>query len=593
MSWKSFQRATRLNDSIFRGYRKSTRFFSFLSFRGGRDTPARNPELYIEKPDGTEERAIEEDLFKYSRHRWIFNEEKEVARRYRKFDLQKLIEVAIDTAGDGAQSCTKVLKCVEGLHNKALLLTMDNGKEVFAKLPNSNAGPARYVTASEVATREFLREVVNVPVPRVFAWSCDPANPVGAEYIVEEKAPGTRLGSLWHDWPRKSKLRVIDQVGKLEHALTTTRFTKHGCLYFKQDLPTLKEQNDTLLVEPFPSVQSADLDRYVIGPLTRAELWSSGREDIDLDRGPWRRPEDYARAIGKNEVAWIEKYASPRINYYVSPKESELPNQALALLSKYLKVAPYLVPSDNDSEAVANVLWHPDLHLDNIFVDPATCQITGIIDWQSASIAPMFYQSCIPRMFRHDGPVREGWVVPERPDNFDSLSEEEQTRMDQNLESERMHKFYEAMVYKHAPNHWEVLQRHRDIQLKRNPTWLVTGVWENRDLFFLRQSLIAIVALWDTLPHPNSTTKCPINFTRAELDLHGKEDENMTGVGNMLKLFRDKGVLPVDGMVDPEDYEAAKANSVKFKEIFVGLAKDEEERELFNKLWPYQDQESG
>lgn len=125
-----------------------------------------------------------------------------------------------------------------------------------------------------------------MPVPRVLAWSCDPANPVGAEYIVEEKAAGTRLGSVWHDWPRKSKLRVIDQVGKIEHALTTTKFTKHGCLYFKQDLPTLKERNDTLLAEPLPSVQSSDLDRYVIGPLTSAELWSSGREDIDLDRGP-------------------------------------------------------------------------------------------------------------------------------------------------------------------------------------------------------------------------------------------------------------------------------------------------------------------
>ncbi|KAK2805490.1 hypothetical protein FQN51_000316 [Onygenales sp. PD_10] len=592
MPWKTFQRATQLNDPIFREYGRRMGFFSFLSSRAGRDIPAREPELYIEKPDGSQERAAVEDLFRYTRHRWIFNEEKEIARRYRQFDLQKLIDVAIDVAGDGAQSCTKVLKCVEGLHNKALLLTLDNGEEVFAKLPNPNAGPARYLTASEVATREFLREVVNVPIPRVFAWSCDPANPVGAEYIIEEKAAGTRLGSLWHNWPRKSKLRVIEQVCKIEHGLTTTRFTKHGCLYFKQDLPTsLKEQNGPLLVEPLPSVQSTDLDRYVIGPLVSAELWSSGREDMDLDRGPWRRPEDYARAIGNNEMAWIQKRASPRFNYYASLKESEFPDQSLALLSKYLQVSPYLVPYGDDPEAVANVLWHPDLHLDNVFVDPTTCQITSIIDWQSASIAPLFYQSCVPRMFRHDGPVREGWAVPERPDDFDSLSEEEQKQMDQNLESERMHKFYEVMVYKHVPGHWEVLERHRAFQLKRNPTWLVTGVWENRDVFFLRQSLIAIVALWDTIPHPDgSTMECPITFSRAELDMHAKEDENMTGIGNMLKLFRDKGVLPVDGMVDPEDYEAAKANSVKYKEIFVGLAKDEEERELFDKLWPYQDQ---
>jgi hypothetical protein len=51
---------------------------------------------------------------------------------------------------------TRVLKCREGLNNKAYLLTMDNGSEVFAKLPNPIAGPAYYTTASEVATREFV-----------------------------------------------------------------------------------------------------------------------------------------------------------------------------------------------------------------------------------------------------------------------------------------------------------------------------------------------------------------------------------------------------------------------------------------------------
>jgi hypothetical protein len=33
---------------------------------------------------------------------------------------------------------------------------MDNGAEVFAKLPNPCAGPLFYTTASEVATREFV-----------------------------------------------------------------------------------------------------------------------------------------------------------------------------------------------------------------------------------------------------------------------------------------------------------------------------------------------------------------------------------------------------------------------------------------------------
>ncbi|QVM10341.1 hypothetical protein D8B26_005001 [Coccidioides posadasii str. Silveira] len=277
----------------------------------------------------------------------------------------------------------------------------------------------------------------------------------------------------------------------------------------------------------------------------------------------------------KNEMAWVKGHASPRMNYYVSLKDPELPDQALTLLSKYLEPTPYLVPSE--PEAAANVLWHPDLHLDNIFVDPTTCKITSIVDWQSTSIAPLFYKSCVPRMFRHDDPIREAWVVPSRPDNFNTLSMEEGTGVDQDLENETIHKYYEAMQ--------------RDIQLKRKPTWLVTGVWENSDLFFLCQSLIAIAALWDTL-RPAETTKCPIDFTGVELALHAKEDEKIAGIGTMLKLFQDQGVLPVDGMVDQEDYEAAKINCQKFKDIFVALAKDEEERELFSKLWPYQDQES-
>jgi hypothetical protein len=51
---------------------------------------------------------------------------------------------------------TKLLKCLEGQYNKAFILTMDNGMEVLAKLPNPNAGPKFFTTASEVATREFV-----------------------------------------------------------------------------------------------------------------------------------------------------------------------------------------------------------------------------------------------------------------------------------------------------------------------------------------------------------------------------------------------------------------------------------------------------
>lgn len=53
---------------------------------------------------------------------------------------------------------TKILKCVEGQFNKVFILTMDDGDEVVAKLPNPNAGPAFYTLSSEVATRDFVSD---------------------------------------------------------------------------------------------------------------------------------------------------------------------------------------------------------------------------------------------------------------------------------------------------------------------------------------------------------------------------------------------------------------------------------------------------
>jgi hypothetical protein len=245
-----------------------------------------------------------------------------------------------------------------------------------------------------------------------------------------------------------------------------------------------------------------------------------------------------------------------------------------------------LAPASNDELAATNTLWHPDLHLDNIFVDPDSHKITGIVDWQSAVVAPLFYQSGVHRAFRHYKTVQEGWVMPVKPENFDALTPDEQKRIDHDLESETLHKYYELQTMKRAPLHWDVLQR-TSVPTLRRPVWLVTGAWETRDLFFLRDSLITILAQWNHIF--GEDTQCPITFSKEELEMHAKEEENMDGVGKMLSLLQDQGVLPADGMVQPEDYQTAVENCHKYKEVFLNAAENEEEKDLYSKLWPYQE----
>ncbi|KAI9844282.1 MAG: hypothetical protein M1837_005692 [Sclerophora amabilis] len=265
---------------------------------------------------------------------------------------------------------------------------MDNGVEVFAKLPNPNAGPAHYTTASEVATRKILLEGLGIPVPRIYTWSSDRTNPVGAEYIIEEKAPGQPLGSLWHDWPRKWKLDIIAQVAEFENVLASTTFPQHGCIYFRDDLQGGSPANRPITTDPL--LPRSILDQLTLGPLTTAELWKDERGSMAVDRGPWNSACEFIRAMGMNEIEWVKTHATPRFNYHRSMDESESPEELLTLLTRYMDISRHLAPPIVDEEIHSKTLWHPDLHLDNVFVDPDSKKITRIVDWQSAAVAPLY-----------------------------------------------------------------------------------------------------------------------------------------------------------------------------------------------------------
>lgn len=129
-----------------------------------------------------------------------------------------------------------------------------------------------------------LRDVLRLPVPPIFTWSSDPGNPVGAEYIIEERAPGVKLGTLWKQWPRENKLKIIQQIAVMEEQLASVKFRKHGSIYFKEDIQGhLRDETNILLEDP--SI-STDVSRFAMGPLASVELWQSGRESMELDRGP-------------------------------------------------------------------------------------------------------------------------------------------------------------------------------------------------------------------------------------------------------------------------------------------------------------------
>ncbi|KAL9607873.1 MAG: hypothetical protein Q9167_007262, partial [Letrouitia subvulpina] len=95
-----------------------------------------------------------EDYFRFTRGRFISNEQHEMSQRYVRFDMYELTRLAAEAVG--SKSCIGTEKYPDGMYNKAFLLTMDDGTQAVAKVPNPNAGRTHFTTSSEVATMEFV-----------------------------------------------------------------------------------------------------------------------------------------------------------------------------------------------------------------------------------------------------------------------------------------------------------------------------------------------------------------------------------------------------------------------------------------------------
>ena len=94
------------------------------------------------------------EFFRYTSGRWLWDEDQQLEERFRVFNVPELQRVAAESVG--AATCTEMTKLGEGGFNKVFLLKLDNGSTVIARIPNPNAGPPVYTTASEVATMEFV-----------------------------------------------------------------------------------------------------------------------------------------------------------------------------------------------------------------------------------------------------------------------------------------------------------------------------------------------------------------------------------------------------------------------------------------------------
>lgn len=177
-----------------------------------------------------------------------------------------------------------------GFYNKAFCLMLDNSLRVIARMPCPLAGPSYLVTASEVATLQFVKEVLKLPVPRVITWSGakrGQMNPVGADFIIMEEVPGVCLGERWLTFESPDDVTpIMTGILDMETKFESLRFSRIGSHYFKEDV-SADLQTVPLLSGAIDTTTRQLAEGYRVGPLTNCQWWRRGnRAHMTLDRGP-------------------------------------------------------------------------------------------------------------------------------------------------------------------------------------------------------------------------------------------------------------------------------------------------------------------
>ncbi|KAJ8130496.1 hypothetical protein O1611_g3135 [Lasiodiplodia mahajangana] len=462
------------------------------------------------------------------------DEEAFLPERYTFFNIDELKKAAAKSVG--AEKCVSVVELSDPetepdyICTKVFRLVMDDGSAVIARITDSYHNPARLTTASMVATMDFASHILGIPVPKVIVWNADADNPVQSEYIIMEPAAGMQSSKVWSKLSLPEKKMIVKQFVEMEKKMLSVSFTRYGSLYFADErFPGCVEAE--VREAPSASLAAEIESRYVIGPVADIEVcWHRERKNNSINRGPWKRPEDYLHAIVRRGMAWLLQQAIKR-----SPDESSndidslsLLGHNLALCGKFDKVVEYLLPKNR--ALVRSTIWHQDLDHHNVFIEGG--KISGIIDWENVWARPLLLQALwFPKVIDFQDEWRREL---EQPYGARCIQREHQTSI------------LNRMYLRDTKSENQLLHEVYEFPYGRTISEVVSSSW-NFDFEDLQAYLIDIQTNWaEICPE----LACPIEFTEGELEFPECEFELPEGAS---KEWRKLEPLMKDNMSDMKE----------------------------------------
>ena len=104
-------------------------------------------------------------------------------------------------------------------------------------------------------------------------------------------------------------------------------------------------------------------------------------------------------------------------------------------------------------------LWHGDLHVADIFVNPSKpTEIVGLIDWQSTELSPLYFQARQPHILDYDGLPVSGLERPQPPKDTEKLEAKERMHAWILYIQQELCSFYNTLTHYENPKLYAALE---------------------------------------------------------------------------------------------------------------------------------------
>jgi len=247
----------------------------------------------------------------------------------------------------------------------------------------------------------------------------------------------------------------------------------------------------------------------------------------------------------------------------------------IQVLNAYSKAAPLLTPRDTAFTKPA--LWHPDLHADNIFVDPNDpTEIVSIIDWQAVNVSPLFLQARHPSLVEFEGPITQGFEPIKLPDDFKTMSPEKQLEVKKLRAAQSLYKLYEISLLKNCQQIFGALQFRES--LAGQIFGLAGSVFSDGEPILMGM-LIRMHDKW-----VDSSAPSPLSFTLEDRKRQEEDQKSWSqGVELLVEFLNQVGAYQGwDGWINHKNYDMMKVRLQNCEKLFLDQhAKTHKERRLW------------